>query len=58
MRSAADRIAIRLQELAIGRETNSQQEQDSVRTNEFTTSGDSSAYTHFSYHHLPNEIHI
>lgn len=65
MRAAADRIAVRLQELAIGKDEDMKQigneeEQQSTKEKAKQSKPPStesiSQYTHFAYNHLPQEV--
>ncbi|PWN31807.1 uncharacterized protein FA14DRAFT_186276 [Meira miltonrushii] len=54
MRAAADRIAVRLQELAIGQEGEGDAESTPQQKSNNTQSV--SQFTHFAYQHLPQEV--
>ena len=54
MRAAADRIAIRLQELAIGVPFKSAKAESTAEEQQID-SPPASSYTHFAFHHLPIE---
>jgi len=63
MRAAADRIAVRLQELAIGQDEDTRQDfeeefnsEEKAQHRQNLSDNSVSQFTHFPYQHLPQEV--